>query len=305
MQKEADSKPSPLPSGGLIRLQAPDTDLVSRLGPTWVTLCGVIASGDFTWQGQDWLRLALLILLVDAGWGTLWTALGGSDWAAPFRRWQQGSWRQDRRKASVAALPYTLPGAPGGRLRHLLGGLRSWWREDFWPSCSSPLLAILTALPLTALLGALLGPQLLLLSMAALALMQLGVVWDRGRSVSSPGWDTLVSVALPWIAGHVTFGPLTLGSAILAALLALAWGNAWRVRSRRGRILAIGSQLVAMVSLVVLQRPLAAGTLFLLLIPQLMLLPRAQSPHPATWYVRYTRPWLMAAMALAAFALAV
>ncbi|MGD2177861.1 MAG: hypothetical protein PVG71_08570, partial [Anaerolineae bacterium] len=117
MGKDVHSEPSLLPSGGLVRLQARATDLTSWLGPTWATLCGVIASGGVSWLGQDWLRLALLILLVDGGWGTLWAALGGSDWATPFRRWQQGSWQHGRRNTSVATLPYTLPGTPGGRLR--------------------------------------------------------------------------------------------------------------------------------------------------------------------------------------------
>jgi hypothetical protein len=303
MQKEFDSNASPLPSGGLIRLQARATDLVSRLAPTWATLCGVIASGGFRWQEQDWLRLALLVLLVDGGWGTLWAALVGSDWAKPFRRRRQSRWRPGQENPAVARLPYTLPGAPGGRLSHLLGRLHSWWREVLWPTCGSSLLAILAALPVTALLGALLGPELLLLSMAALALMQLGVVWQDGHSVVPPGLDAFISVALSWLAGHVAFGPVTLGSAVLAVLFALAWGNAWRVKSGRGRALATSSQLLATAALVALHRPFAAGMLFLLLVPQMMLLPATRNAQPATWYVRYTRPWLMAAMAVAALAL--
>jgi hypothetical protein len=138
---------------------------------------------------------------------------------------------------------------------------------------------------------------------AALALMQLGVVWEGGRNVVPPGWDAFIAVALPWLAGHVTFGPVTLRSAGLALLFALAWGKVWQVTSNGGRALAMSSQLLAMASLVALDRPLAAGTLFLLLVPQLALLPWTRTSHPATWYVRYTRPWLMAAMAVTAFAL--
>jgi hypothetical protein len=67
----------------------------------------------------------------------------------------------------------------------------------------------------------------------------------------------------------------------------------------------MSSQLLSMVSLVALHRPLAAGAIFLLLIPQLALLPWTRTAHRAAWYVRYTRPWLMAAMAIAAFALVV
>jgi hypothetical protein len=187
----------------------------------------------------------------------------------------------------------------------LLGSLRAWWREAFWPNCGSAVLAIGAALPVTALLGAVLGPELLLLSVAALALMQLGVAWEGGEGVVPPGWDGFIALALPWLAGHVTFGPVRLSSAGLAVLFALAWGKTWQVTSGWGRALATGSQLLAMVSLVALRRPLAAGTLFLLLVPQLTLLPwaRTSASRPATWFVRYTRPWLMAAMAVAAFAL--
>lgn len=303
MQKDVRSEPSPPPAGGVIRLQARVTDLTNWLGPTWSTLCGIVASGGFSWQGRDWLRLALLILLVDGGWGTLWAALGGSDWATPLHRWRQCRWRHGHKNAPIATLPYTLPGAPGGRLCHLMGRLYAWWREALWPTCGTNLLAVVAALPVTALLGALLGPELLLLSVAALAVMQLGVVWEGGRDVVPPGWDAFIAVALPWLAGHVTFGPVTPRSAGLAMLFALAWGKVRQVTSRGGRALAVSSQLLAMAFLVALHRPLAAGTLFLLLVPQLALLPSTQTAHPATWYVRYTRPWLMAAMAVAALAL--
>jgi hypothetical protein len=304
MAKQVHSKPSPAPSGGIVRLQARATDLTSWLGPTWATLCGIVASGGFSWQGQDWLRLALLILLIDGGWGTLWGALGGTDWATPLRRWRECFGRPGQDSGAFARLPYTLPGTPGDHLARLLSGLRTWWREALWPICGSAFLAIVAALPVTAVLGLLLGPELLLLSLAALALMQLGVVWEGGGSHVPPGWDATITIALAWVAGHVTFGPVTLRSAGLAALFTLAWGKAWQVTSSWGRRLAIGSQLLAVGTLVTLQRPLAAGTSFLLLIPQLALLPWIGTGLPAAWYVRYTRPWLMATMATAAFALA-
>ena len=75
-------------SGGLIRLQARLTDLITWLGPAWAASCGVVASGNFGWQAPEWLQLALVILLVDGGWGTLWAAVGGTNWAKPLRRWR-------------------------------------------------------------------------------------------------------------------------------------------------------------------------------------------------------------------------
>jgi hypothetical protein len=298
MQEEIRSESTPLPTGGLLRLRARATDLVTWLAPTWAVLCGVAASGGFSWQGPDWLRLALLILLVDGGWGSLWTALAANDWATPLRRWRE--WQENR---PTAALPYTLPDAPGGKVSQFVGRLRAWWSQALWPRCGSAILVIVIALPTTALLATLLGAELLLLSVAALALMQLGVIWQGGRGAVPPGWDALIAVALPWLAGHVSFGPLTLHSTGLAVLFAVAWGKAWNVTSGWGRTLTVGSQLLAMASLIVLERPLAAGSLFLVLVPQLALLPWVGRGYRPRWYVRYARPWLMAAMAVAALAL--
>jgi hypothetical protein len=299
MQKEIHPKSSPLPTGGLLRFQARATDLVTWLAPTWATLCGVAASGAFNWEGPQWLRLALLILLVDGGWGSLWTALAATDWATPLRRWRE--WDENR---STAALPYTLPDAPGGKLSHFVGKLRAWWSRVLWPRCGSALLVIVTAVPIAALLAILLGIELLLLTVAALALMQLGIIWEEGRGAVPPGWDATIAIALPWLAGHVAFGPMTLPSTGLACLFALAWGKAWSVTSGWGRTLTVGGQLLAMVSLVILQRPLAAGVLFSVLVPQLTLLPWVRRDYEPRWYVRHARPWLMAAMAVAALAVA-
>ncbi len=292
----ADSAPSP--SGGLIRLQAHAADLGGWLGPTWATLCGALASNAFGWQGGDWLHVALLLLLVDAGWGTLWAALSGTAWALPIRRWR--TWHKNR---EIAKLPYTLPGTPGDRISHWMGRLRTWWRAALWPTCGSAIRAVLVALPVTALLGALLGPESLLLSGAALALMQLGVIWASGRGAVSPGWDGVIAIALPWLVGHATLGAVTLPSAGLAILFALSWGSAWNTTSRRARGVLVASQLLCAACLVVLHRPLAAGALSLLSVPQIALLPWVRLDLSATRFARYTRLGLMAAMAVAALAL--
>ena len=49
---------------------------------------------------------------------------------------------------------------------------------------------------------------------------------------------------------------------------------------------------------------LAAGCLALLSVPQLALISWTKHGQPARWYVRHTRPWLMAAMLVTAWALA-
>ncbi|MFW6115977.1 MAG: hypothetical protein ACOC7Y_02825, partial [Chloroflexota bacterium] len=182
------------------------------------------------------------------------------------------------------------------------GRLRAWSSEVLWPRCGPALLTILAALPVTALLAALLGVDLLLLSAAALAVMQLGALSKRDGTPVPPGWDAIVAVALPWLAGHVAFAPPTLRSAGLAALFALAWGQAWSVSSRSGRVLTIGTELVAVVAFIALRRPFAAGALLLILVPQLGLLPWTDPRRHPDWYVRHARPWMMAAMMIAALA---
>ncbi len=284
---------SPVPrpaSGGLIRLQARLTRPAVWLGPTWAAICGVVASDGFDWQGADFLRLALLILLADGGWGTLWAAISATDWATPLRRW-----RNYRFGEPAPTPPYTLPNSPGDRASRWLGQLRAWGHDVLWPACGPAISAIAVALPVTALLGILLGTDLLLLSMAALAVMQLSLAWE--------GCGALVTVMFPWLAGHVAFGPPTPASAGLALAFTLAWGANRRAGSYWIRTLGIAAQFVALALLITLRRPLAAGVVALLLAPQLALLPWLRRGQSAPWYVRHARPWLMATMLIAAWAL--
>ncbi len=298
MGYETCGESAPPPSGGLIRLQAHAGDLGSWLGPTWAALCGVLAAGRPPWSGATWLRLALLLFLVDGGWGTVWAALASTNWASPLRRWT--TWDKNK---SVAALPYTLPGTPGDHISRGMGRLATWWRRAVSPTCGPAVRAVLIALPLTALVGTLLGAELLLLSLAALALMQLAVIWEGGHGTVPPGWDAFVAVALPWLAGHTTFGSVTLSSLAMGVLFAFAWGQAWRAPARGAGAVLVGSQLLAAAWLVALHRPLAAGFVALALVPQMALLPWMELDLTLSRFVRCTRPWLMAAMVIAALAL--
>jgi hypothetical protein len=284
-------------SGGLICLQARPTNPIALLGATWAMACGVVASGGFTWQGEDWLRLALLVLLVDGGWGTLWGALGSTDWAKPLRRWR--NWRFGD---PVAVPPYTLPDTPGDRASLWLGQLRAWWRDILWPACGPAVSTVVIALPVTGVLAVLLGAEFLLLSLTALAVMQLSLKWKS--------LDAAIVVTLPWLAGHLAFGSLgvsmadlVVSSAVLALTFALSWAATWRAGSRWGAALMVGGQLLAAGLLIVLHRPLAAALLSLFLVPQLGLLPWLRRGQSVPWYGRHTRPWLMAAMVVAAWAL--
>ncbi|MCP4540947.1 MAG: hypothetical protein GY832_27750 [Chloroflexi bacterium] len=279
-------------SDDLLRLQGRFTSWMNWLVPAWAALCGAVASGDFDWQRADWLHLALLILLVDVGWGVLWTAMGSTDWATPLRHWRD--WRSGE---PVQRLPYTLPGSFGDYAARWLGQFRAWWRDVFWPTCGLSLSAIGVALVGVVVLGTLLGTNLLLLNVAVLAVIQLGIAWEGGRGMLGSGWDAIIVIALPWLAGHIAFAEaLTFSSAGLALAFTLAWASA-------GHWLGIAAQAVAAVILVVLHSPLAAGLLLLLLAPQLILLPWLQRGQSVSWYVRYALPWMLAAMGIAAWVL--
>jgi hypothetical protein len=280
-------------------------DSLTRLRPAWAALCGAIASGALGRNDDDWLRLVLLVLLADGAWGTLWTTLVTTDWSSPLGRWR--TWRSE---PSVTLPPYARPGSRGDRLLRWLAQLRAWWREVLWPACSSQVSTIAVALLVTTALGVLLGAEVALLCLAVLAIVQLALV-ARGRRggtgrvwrTTAPGWDSLVAVAFPWLAGHVAFGPPAPSSAGLALAFALAWSGANRAASAWGRTLELGGQFLAAALLVALRLPLAAAGVCLLLIPQLALLPWLRRGQPVSWYVRHARPWLLVAMLLAAWAL--
>lgn len=304
MQDDTHSDASPPPSGGLIQIQARATTLGACLGPTWAALCGVMASNGFVWEQSQYLRLALVLLLVDAGWGTLWAALAGTNWALPLESWQR--WDRNR---TTARLPYTLPGSIGDRISRWLGKVFTWWESVLWPTSGPAVQAMLVGLPVTALVGALLGPELLLVSVAVLSAMQLAVIWERGHSTVSPGWDGFIAIAFPWFAGHLAFGKITLPSVGFALLAALAWGAAWKARSSGGRILLVASHALVAGGLIVHRRPLAGAFLLLILVPQMALLPwldrgpAGERAFTIDRFVRYTRPWLMGAMVVAALVL--
>jgi hypothetical protein len=239
-----------------------------------------------------------LLLLTDGVWGTLWAALANTDWGSPVARWRDWS-----ACAGLVALPYTRPGTPGHRVSRWLAQLRCWWHRDLWPACGHALSAIAVVLPIGAAISVFLGPEYVLLGIGALALMELGTGWEAGSGRVTPGWDALIAVLFPWLAGHLAFAPLTVSSVGLAVACAVAYGVVWSVAQSWALVLMVADYALAATLLLVLHAPLAAVVLGILLIPQLALLPwlrRGQSP---AWYVRYSRLWWLVAALVASWAL--
>lgn len=266
----------------------------------WGAVCGALASNQLRWD-ETLLNLALALLMVELGWGSLWDVAVGSDWPKVLsRRWPPG------RPARVLVLPYTRPHSPAGRLTHALSLVTGWWRETLWPTAGPALLGLFASIILTAVLALYLPERLhplhlILAALGGLALLQ------RRRGKEPLATHALSRVCLAWLAGHGSISDLDTTSAIVAAAFALsAWGNL-RVGAaqRRGIGLLIAGQVAAIAVLLSDRQPLAAGLVILLLLAQVALLPSLHYGGPAAHITvsRRTWPWLMLVMLGVAWAL--
>ncbi len=202
------------------------------LGPAWAVLCGAVASDSFQWGATDLVRLAAVVFLAEIGWASVWVAVTSPAWAEPLRRWAilrahvehppppPFTERQPRR---AFWLPYLREDAPAGSLMRWLAALRTWWVDSARAVAGPALNSLLIATTLSLLLAALLGPRLLLLTLAAFATTQLAFALSPRPGQPGALSQATVWIGLPWLAGHVAFAPLNLPSAGLALAYSLAY----------------------------------------------------------------------------------
>jgi hypothetical protein len=267
----------------------------------WTVLCGALASNQLRWDGEVLLNLALVLLLVELGWSTLWDLAVMTDWFRPLA----DDWPPQRFTPALS-LPYTLPRSPSGRIARGLGRFATWWREAFWPATGPALLGILAAVLLTVILVLLLPDRLRPLNALLVALIGLGMV-QRRRGREPLAAQALVRVGLGWLAGHAVLTEIGTASLVLALAFALAaWGNL-RLAAGMPRSLWLlnAGQVVAVLVLVVLKQPIVAGVVGLLFFGQVAMQPSLRYGDGAIHTVasRRTWPWLMLMMLIAAWAL--
>ena len=282
--------------------------LRGRLAPPfwgWIgagaVLCGALASNSLRWEGEALLALALSVLLTELAWGSLWDLAVGTDWFRPLAE----GWPPSQ-AAPAAALPYTQPRSPGGRLALRLGRWTAWWRVSFWPAAGPALLGLLAALSLTVVLALLLPSRLRPLHAALVALVGLGVV-QRRRGRDPLASQALVRVGLSWLAGHAALSEVGAASVVLGLAFSLAAWGLLRLGAglSQGLWLLNGGQIVGLAVLVGVRQPIAAGIAGLLLFGQVAMQPSLlyggelarQTIGRRSW------PWLVAAMLVAAWAL--
>lgn len=246
------------------------------------------------------VQLVMVLLLVEVGWGTVWTALATTDWTRPLRRWRH--WNLGEPGVTV---PYTQPGSPAARLTRWLAQLRSWYRAVLAPTAGPAVGAIGVGAAFSLLLAVVAGRGLLLVTLVAFALMELAVAVDGGREQPGPGWDAVLRLGLPWLAGHLAFSALSLPSLALAASFSVAIAGTGVDRLGWARGLWAGGQLMAAALFIPLKRPLAVLFVVLLLFPQWLTtlwVPSERATDPRGW-VRHAWPWLTVSMFLAAWSL--
>jgi hypothetical protein len=277
------------------------------LGPVWAALCGAWAAGSWRWESEALLALVVTIFCVEVLWSSWRAQLIDLDWAAYLARHPLPT-----RGDPMLTLPYTTPWSPVGRALKGWAQLRRWMRETLSPERRGAVLALPVLPPLILLLSALVSWQLLVLSLAALALTL--IEWRIARRGSThTALQAGLEIGLSWLAGHVAFAPLTAISFTLACGYALSYQGALACTCPRdagpeGRswplALFFGGQLVALVVVLLGGKPgapVAATGMGLLLAPQWLLLARLQTGKGGVDYLRRAAPFLMLAMPIAAW----
>jgi hypothetical protein len=293
--------------GQIIRLDVTLRGSGLWLGPIWAIVCGIIASGGWKWSTASALQVTLLFFLVEGAWATLWAAAAETDWATPAREWGKSN------VAIAPALPYAQPNTPGDRALRWYSHTVEWWREHLRPTIGRTASTIILCVALGTALSAVLGWPILILSAAAAAVVQLGVIVGRGTGRPLPALKATLEIGLVWLAAYVVFAPptvtsvTTVTSALVAAAFTAAYGAGLTLIEGGRRVTLWNAAQFAVAALLALMRqPVAALAVFFIVLPQLLLEPtvrRATGEATGVWFVRSTQAWLMLGMLLAALTL--
>jgi hypothetical protein len=302
---EANDRPAPYRTDTGLTLSGRLVGLQGRLARpfwgvmgVWAVLCGALASNHLRWKGDNLLTLAMVLLLADLGWGSFFDLATGTDWLTP-----PPAGRSPSQSPGRSRLPYTLPDSPGGRILRAGSRAGSWWRDRFWPGAGSALLGLLVAAILTVVLALLLPPRLYPLNAALVVLTGAGVLLRRWGAFLAG--QAAVLVGLSWLAGHMVFAEANTPSLVLASgFTVAAWGILRASQGlKAGLWLLNGGLAIAVIALVFLKQPLAAGVVGLLLFGQLVLQPSLRFGGDPARVARRMWPWVMAAMLVAALAI--
>jgi hypothetical protein len=178
------------------------------LRPTagWTVAAAVLAAG---WLSQpaalDWREVALLLLLTDPLWGSLWRLAAGREELLPLR---------ERDLPATVWLPYLEPGSPAARL---LG----WDESGVMPLV---LRVVFPAAALAIAIALVLGPTAVWLTGVVMMLGLAGWILRHSFGVIPATLHSAVTVALPWALTLAQLGAVSAeADGRLLAGLAVLW----------------------------------------------------------------------------------
>jgi hypothetical protein len=209
----------------------------------------------------------------------------------------------------VRFLPYTSADANAGRLARTWGQLRSWWTELGRPVLGPTVSGLVVLLPLALVIAGVLGARPLLATLVAITLLQFVFAWTGGSAQPVPGPQALFEIALPWLAAHALFDLPSLPSVLLGLAYGVSYAGGLRlVQGWPGLVRWNLGQVIAVVVLVAVRQPLAAGIAGLLFFGQLIVQPglfdaetEETDPVAASSFLRFAQLWLMVVMLVAAW----
>jgi hypothetical protein len=172
-------------------------------------------------------------------------------------------------------------------------------------------MGLLLLLPLAFVIAGVLGARSLLVTLAAITLLQLVFISTGGDTSPLPGPQALYEVTLPWLAGHGLFEVPSPPSIAIALAFALSYAGGLRIAQGRSGLTRWNlGQIVALVVLMIMRQPLMVGVAGLLFLGQAMLQPGIletgtddEELAVAARFLRWVQPWLMAVMLAAAWGL--
>lgn len=264
-------------------------------------LCGAVASGGLAARWETLLFLVLAAFVADPLWGTLWVLVAEADWLLVLdgrRLLAQGE--------RVPVLPYTAPGSPGQRFASWLGRVRVWAREEFAPRLGGHAASLVVVVPLLAVLSAILGPQAVTLSLAALGVTLWALIARSPDKPPSRWLRALLEIGLPWLLGHGVLTAFTARSVLAVLGYTITYGASLGLLvsvKRRTLFLLNGGQVATLSLLVLWRQPVAATVGGLLLLTQMAAQAHlGDSTMRVGWYLRWTQPLLLVGMLVAALA---
>jgi len=273
-------------ASGVVNVQVWMDQAFWRPAGFWAFVAGLLAAGVLRRPGDlNWQALALLALLVDPLWGSIWRLAGGRRALLTLPPLSS-----DRN----LALPYLQAGSPAARL--LAGD-----HTDVWPSA---LRVGVPAVILALLVAALLGTYAVGLTLLVVVLAALGWTLRRTFGHGVPLLQSIVAIGLPWVLtlqqvqrapGEFNWVPQLV---LIACWVVHQWGGLRNSEEHDGLgLIGLAAAEITMCLLLIFARaPLWLAPLVILLLP--------------TWLLAYQRQplrrlrvvWL-AAMLISAVAL--